>query len=72
MDGLGARLTELRIKKGLSRSELAARVNVGTGTIGHLENEVRNPSIDLAIRLARELGVSLDTLMGTDAERISL
>lgn len=60
------RLTALRVQRGLSKRELADVVGIGPGTISHLEMNRRKPSIELAIRLAKELDVSLDVLMGTD------
>lgn len=60
----GAYLTQLRVARGLSRRELAEQLDVGPGMIGHLENGLRKPSVEVAIRLAKVLDVSLDSLLG--------
>jgi putative transcriptional regulator len=46
------RIAELRERAGLSRIELAARVEVNPQTIGYLERGEYNPSLALAFRLA--------------------
>lgn len=46
------RIAELRDRAGLSRVELAERVNVNPQTIGYLERGEYNPSLVLAFRLA--------------------
>ena len=46
------RIAELRERAGLSRVELAARVEVNPQTIGYLERGEYNPSLALAFRLA--------------------
>ncbi len=66
MKKLGARITELRTKKGVSRGQLAESVQIGVGMIGHLENGARYPSVDLAIRLANYFDMPLGEFMGDD------
>jgi putative transcriptional regulator len=56
------RLEELRIKNGWTQQELADRVDVSRQTIISLENGRYNPSILLAFRLARLLGVQIEEL----------
>lgn len=46
------RIAELREQAGLSRVELASRVDVNPQTIGYLERGEYNPSLALAFRLA--------------------
>lgn len=60
----GKYLTQLRAERGLSRRELSELLDVGPGMIGHLENGLRLPSVEVAIRLAKVLEVSLDSLLG--------
>lgn len=62
-DEFGAQLTSLRVQAGLSKYELAEKVQVTVHTISHLEGGRRRPSVELAIRLAKELNVSLDVLL---------
>jgi DNA-binding XRE family transcriptional regulator len=46
------RIMILRKEKGLSRVELAEMIGVNFQTIGYLEREEYNPSLDLAFRIA--------------------
>lgn len=56
------RLEELRIERGLKQDELAALMKVSRQTISSLENGRYNPSILLAIKLARYFGVSVEEM----------
>ena len=47
------RLNLYRTERGLSRKDLAERVDVNPQTIGFLERGDYNPSVELALRLAR-------------------
>ena len=47
------RLEELRKQRGIRQEELAERLEVSRQTIGSLENGRYNPSIILAIKIAR-------------------
>ena len=55
-------LKEYRTRSGLTQAELAARVEVSRKTINTVENGVFIPSTVLALKLARELDVSVETL----------
>ncbi len=60
-----ARLRELREAKGISPEELAALSGVHAQTIRKLEGGERAwPRLDIAKKLARALGVTLDDLAG--------
>lgn len=64
---LARRISELRIRKGFSQSQLAELLHVSTSTIGMYEQGRRTPSIDMLAGLSRVFGVSLDYLItGTD------
>ena len=54
------RIAELRERAGLSRVELAARVDVNPQTIGYLERGEYNPSLALAFRLADLFGLPVE------------
>ena len=59
------RLRHEREKKGLSVRQLARMAQVPHETISRLENnQQRTPSLPVAMRLARTLGVTLDYLAG--------
>lgn len=64
---IGERLKRLREAKGLSVRQLSRVAGVPHETISRLENNLqRNPSLPVAMRLAKALGVSLDYLVGMD------
>lgn len=64
---LARRIGELRIKKGLSQSQLAEMLHVSASTIGMYEQGRRTPSIDMLVELSNAFDVSLDYLItGTD------
>ena len=60
---LGMRIAILRISNGWSQAELARRIGVSTSAIGMYEQGRREPSLDLLVRLAQELGVTTDYLL---------
>ena len=55
-----------RQEKGLSQQALAQAVNVSRQTINLLENQDYNPTLALAIRIARALDSDLNTLFWKD------
>ena len=62
---IGERLRRLRGKRGLSVRQLARLADVPHETISRLENnQQRHPSLPVAMRLAKALGVTLDYLAG--------
>lgn len=52
---------------GLSQRQLAARVGVMNTAISAIERGAHIPSVLLALRIARVLGVSVEILWGDDA-----
>ena len=63
------RLTTLRKQKKIAQNELAKRVGIHPNVLGRYEREEANPSIDMAVKLADALEVSIDFLVGkTDVE----
>ncbi|WP_430602277.1 hypothetical protein IGJ02_002604 [Enterococcus sp. DIV0724b] len=55
-------LKQYREEKGLTQRELAEKVGVRRETILHLENNRYNPSLELALEIARVFGVTVETL----------
>lgn len=51
-----------RKEKGISQEELAKRCGVSRQTINAIENDKYDPTLSLAFRLARELGLMVDEL----------
>lgn len=54
------RIEELRKARGISQEELAEILEVSRQTIGSLENERYNPSIQLAFRVARYFSLAIE------------
>ena len=53
---------EYRVNLGLSQLALAKSIGVSRQTINMIENGKYNPSLDLCINLAKELGTDLNSL----------
>lgn len=51
-----------RLEKGLTQTQLAERVNATRQTIGLIEKQEYNPSLNLCIAIAKELDETLDSL----------
>jgi transcriptional regulator with XRE-family HTH domain len=65
MTAFGERLKQLREKRGWSPRELAERAHVPYMTVYRAENLAHHyPRMDIAKRIARTLGISLDVLCG--------
>lgn len=63
-DSLGARLREVRTKRGLSLRSVAQSLGVSASLISQVEIGKTQPSVATLYALASHLGVSLDELMG--------
>jgi putative transcriptional regulator len=55
-------LEEIRKKRNITQEELAAALEVSRQTIGSLENGRYNPSIILAIKIARYFNLSVEEI----------
>lgn len=60
---IGVRIKRYRSKAYLTQEQLAGRIDVATSTIAHAENGTRKPSLPLLVKIANELGVTLDQLV---------
>lgn len=60
------RLKMLRVERNLSRNELAKLTNIHPQTIGYIERQQFNPTIDLALKLSKVLGVGLDAIFSAE------
>lgn len=56
------RIKLFRADAGMSRKELADRVGVNFQTIGYLEREEYNPSLELALRIADVFKVRIEDI----------
>ena len=59
------RIDVLRKDLEMSRKELASRVGVNYQTIGYLEREEYNPSLDLAFRISEIFSLPVDMIFST-------
>ncbi|GAA0713892.1 helix-turn-helix transcriptional regulator [Paraclostridium ghonii] len=55
-------LKKYRLFKELTQEELANRVNVRRETIARLESAKYNPSLELAMRISKELNTPIEEL----------
>lgn len=59
---LETKIREYRAKFGMSQEELAERVGVRRETIVHLENGRYNPSLRLAMNIAKIFGATVEEI----------
>ena len=55
-------MKKARLTRNLSQAELARRVGVSRQTVNMIENGGYNPTVELCIRICKELGVTLNDL----------
>lgn len=60
------RIAILRVEKGISRKELAKEIGVNPQTVGYLEREDYNPSLDLAFRIAEYFKLPIKFIFSTE------
>lgn len=61
---LGEHITALRKKNKVSQAELGRMANTSGDLIGRYERDEVKPSVEVVIKIADALGVSLDFLVG--------
>ncbi|UCG29002.1 MAG: helix-turn-helix transcriptional regulator, partial [Bacteroidales bacterium] len=54
------RIGVLRKERGISRKELAEKIGVNFQTVGYLEREEYNPSLDLAMKISEYFGLPIE------------
>jgi putative transcriptional regulator len=59
------RIEILRRERGFSRKELADLIGVNYQTVGYLEREEYNPSLDLAFRICEVFELPVDFVFST-------
>lgn len=62
------RLEELRTQRGIRQEELASALRVSRQTISSLENGRYNPSIVLALKIAKYFGCPVEYIFSMDEE----
>lgn len=65
---LGEKIRSAREARGLTQAELAARAHIAQAYLSYLEQDQREPSLAIAARLSRELGITLDDLASSVVE----
>ncbi|PKK83264.1 MAG: transcriptional regulator [candidate division Zixibacteria bacterium HGW-Zixibacteria-1] len=60
------RISVLREERGISRKELADQIGVNFQTVGYLEREEYNPSLDLAFRISEYFALPIEMIFSTE------
>jgi len=63
------RISVLREERDVSRKELAERIGVNFQTVGYLEREEYNPSLDLAFRISEYFNLPVELIFSTEPLR---
>ena len=66
MKDMGARIKELREGKGVSQKQLADKVGVKQHTISQYENNIRRPSYEALLLIAKIFDVTAGQLLGSE------
>ncbi len=66
---LGARVKELRRRRGLTLEDLAERAGVSRAMISKIERGEKNPTLVVTAKVAEGLGVTLSELLGVEERR---
>jgi transcriptional regulator with XRE-family HTH domain len=67
----GEYLRKYRKRNELTQQQLADILDITMSHYGNVERGVKNPSIDLLIRISDKLNVSLDVLLKAESEYLS-
>ena len=68
MERFAAAMREARARKKMSQKELSEKSGVATSTISSYESGGKVPPLDIAVKLSKELGFSLDNLFQIEQE----
>jgi len=60
------RIAALRAERGITRKELADAIGVNFQTVGYLERQEYNPSLDLAFRISEFFGFPVEFIFSTE------
>lgn len=69
MVDFGNRLKTLRLKENMTQAELARRLGLTKSVISAYETELRQPSYDVLIHIAKIYDVSTDFLLGAENKK---
>jgi transcriptional regulator with XRE-family HTH domain len=65
---MGERLQRFRKLAGLSQAQMARAAHVPVGTLKNWEQNLRVPSLEHAVQMAKTLRMSLDDLVGINED----
>lgn len=68
VEGLGERIKKCRLEHGMTQEELAGKLGIGRSSMATYERGAEAPPYGRLIRIANELGVSTDYLLGYDMD----
>ena len=60
------RISVLRNERNISRKELAEKIGVNFQTVGYLEREEYNPSLDLAFKISEYFGMPVELIFSPE------
>lgn len=60
------RIAVLRQERGISRKDLAEAIGINFQTVGYLEREEYNPSLDLAFRISEFFDLPVELIFGAE------
>jgi len=60
------RISVLRNERNISRKELAKKIGVNFQTVGYLEREEYNPSLDLAFKISEYFGLPVEIIFSIE------
>jgi len=67
MAEIGDRIRKARIARSVSQTELARRADISRQALGAIESGTYQPNVGVALKLARELGETVESLFGARA-----
>jgi transcriptional regulator with XRE-family HTH domain len=65
---LGTVVKSLRIQRGMALAELARQAGISKGHLSQIENHRQEPRVELAVRIAQLLGVTVEDLISARSE----
>lgn len=68
MYDLGLRIKEIRTQRGLTQSALARKISKSISAVSSYETNMQMPPLDVLLSIASALNVTLDQLVGFDAD----
>ena len=66
MKGLGKKIRDLRMERGLTQSQLAAKVGVSMSAVSLWESDINEPKAGYVLKPSEIFGVSADYLLGKE------